>query len=354
MRQFRAIAGFAFLFAVVVIGPTVTPARAGAACTLRIRSDSSGAPAESATVQVGEDVFLEGTFTPNAEVTISFVRDDAFGDTQEAVSGAAEADGALALVRTFAPEDAGGWAIQASVEGDCDVSVSATVVPHGPHAPVSVRAYLCPPEIQSVADLEAAGEGTCDIGLTTITENIPDVPDGYEHNLFVKPFGWDLIAMDGTVHGFLDTELSGGGECDPATLTCAYDFSYVFPFTPVGVTQLDVLLPVGHRLGRVTFSTIGEPSQPLEFVDLGLRQGHWYEFELTEGDGVQATVFYFADPLPTPGPGGGDNLGGGSTLPDTAVSTPPAAQPIPWLLVTMAAAVPGIGARRVLVRRLHA
>jgi hypothetical protein len=290
-------------------------------------------------VLVGEEVLVEGQFPPNTELTFTLSDDGVVVDTQVLT---AEADGSLDITIVFEPADVGSWRLQAeSEEVQCTVFVDLVVTPAGSFTSVGVSTLICPPEIQSVAQLEAAGIGdACDVGLLPEDHN-PPAP-GFTSNLVEAVFDFDLTAANGLVRSIEDAVLDGGSICDPVAQVCTGGFSYRWDFVVSGDAQLDLFGPDGYRLGHVVVSTVEtKPPQAIaSSVDFGAES---VTFTVPE-TAIFAQVFWFTGasaPASTPTP---------AQLPDTRTSQPmdgaPLSLPIAFVFGLSAVGVLTVHARR--------
>ena len=287
---------------------------AGEICDpLMVSSPSSPVPSDFAQVLVGEEVLFEATFPPNTEVTVTFSHNAVIVD--ESIMNA-EADGSLAFVVVFEPEDILEWQISVEAPDICGSSVDLVVEPAEANVAVGVGTYLCPDDIQSMGELEAAGgESACDVAK--LPHDSDPTPEGYTTNLVAAEFDFDLFSADGLARSIENATLDGGGICDPATLTCTYAFSYRWDFVASGEAALELDGPSGYRLGHVTVMTVGEPPQSVGSPVVDLETAS-VVFDVPEDEPIIVRAFWFADasaPTPTPTP---------APLPDTAMDRPSA------------------------------
>jgi hypothetical protein len=319
-RLRAALAVAAVMAAAVLVSAAPAPIRAGLACSLVVSSPSSPVPSDFAHVLTGEEVLFEGQFEPDVEVTITLTEDAVVVDEQVVT---AEADGSLAFSITFEPTEIGAWAIDAeALYVPCGVQVQLVVEPAGPDVPVNVATFVCPDEIQSTAELVAAGEFTaCDIAVRAPDLGSP--PVGYSWNVVAADIDFDLYSADGLVRSIETANLEGGGTCDPSTLICGYSYAYQHQFVVSGEAILDLFGPAGYRLGHATVSTATEPTQVIDAaVDL---EAGSLVFDVPEQDEVIVRAWWFADvagpatPTPSASP---------PPLPDTTVDRPTGVPPV--------------------------
>lgn len=111
-----------------------------------------------------------------------------------------------------------------------------------------VGTSFCPSEIQSEADLLAAGIDECPGGV--LPADYPTLPSGYTTDLVSADFAYRVETADATNYPWSDFFLNGGGSCDPGTHTCSFGYGYRVDFLTSGVATLKMTtLPDGYRLG---------------------------------------------------------------------------------------------------------
>jgi len=179
---------------------------------------------------------------------------------------------------------------------------------------VNVYKAVCPPEIQTPADLDQGGAETCVPAWRT---GDLDLPAGYTWEIEPVEFDMDIEVVDdsGTLT-IADAELEGGASCSSITMTCTGRRGYGFyPIVqgPVSVTQLST--PAGYRFGWAIASSAveGEAAPPFD-VDV---DGASITLDSTGFDqAVSVTIYDFA---------------GAQTPSPSVLITPP---PAPTLLIT--------------------
>jgi hypothetical protein len=222
-----------------------------------------------------------------------------------------EADGSLSFVIVFEPEEILAWQISVEAPEICGSVVDLVVEPAGPNVAVGVGTYLCPDEIQSVGQLEAAGGGESACDVAKLPQDTGPTPEGYTTNLVAAEFDFDLLTADGLIRSIENAILDGGGMCDPATLTCTYAFSYRWDFVVSGEAVLDLDGPEGYRLGHVTVMTVGKPPEPVGSPVVDFETSS-VAFDVPEQP-IIVRAFWFAGTSATPTP---------APLPDTAIEGP--------------------------------
>ena len=305
------VSSIALCLAVAAALPT--SARAGVACQLAVSTD--GGPASSGVeAVVGKNVHFEGSFfSADAEVSFSFLHPD---DLEQTLTATADSAGDVTLDGSFEPSDVGYWTVEAD-DGSCQAQVWVLVVPDGPYTSVEARTYLCPLEIQNDQDL-AANPDACDIAVLPADD---PTPPGYTFpNLQTLDFGYALHGSDGSQRDISDTELNGGGVCDPATLTCAGGWGYVWSQVILGETRLVGSGFTKYRLGAVKITDGTTEVQPTALNSTGGS----VTWDLQADSAVTVSLYWFfgtSSPSPTASPPSGTPAPTGDSLPNT-MTTP--------------------------------
>lgn len=213
---------------------------------------------------------------------------------------------------------------------------------------VEVAKAVCPPEIQSPADLLAAPSDTCTPAVDTGSIDPP--PAGHVYDPEPLIFDMDVTLVDdGGTLTLDDADLDGGGTCGPTV--CTISRSYSWQDIVVGPTSLtEETFPDGYHFGWaiLTSGTQGG-SAPTATVDVDTAT---ISFDTTgfEAESVMRVILYdfvdVAGPTPTPAPTSSavpSTPGGAGSVSPTTFSPPPtdaalaaAREPaaiIPFLLV---------------------
>ena len=224
---------------------------------------------------------------------------------------------------------------------------------------VNVAKAVCPPEIQSVAEVLAAPAGTCTPAADTGSVDPPPPGKVYDP----EPLIFDMevtLEDDGGTLTLDDAELDGGGTCGPTT--CSISRSYLWSDVHVGPTTVtEESFPDGYHFGWAVLRAATEGgTAPSATVDVETAS---ITFDTTGfGDEPLSVVLYdFADvaaPTPTPTPTVAPSTpGGGSVAPTTfsppptdaeltAASDAPAAVPFLLVLASIGAAAGALAHRR--------
>jgi hypothetical protein len=166
---------------------------------------------------------------------------------------------------------------------------------------VVVAKYVCPPEIQSVEDLEAAPDGTC----SPATLELADPPEGYtwEDEAVLFPDMQITIVDELSELTIDDSEPAEGGTvCNPTTLVCAGSGAVARAWPSVVDGQVDVFqetFPDGYEFGwaEVIASDETDPAVDQERFEDGIS----FDFDTQEFEnGVLVRLFDFAVPAGPP------------------------------------------------------
>jgi len=157
---------------------------------------------------------------------------------------------------------------------------------------VSVREFVCPGAIRSVADVLAAPEGTCTIAMRG--SDLGQPPAGFTWS--PKPTLFDMKVNLTTGDGLLtidDAEPEGGGTCGGKT--CSFSMSYVWrQLAPGPMTVTAVNAPKGYKFGWATIQSQTEGgTAPAGTVDVA---HHSISFDMTgfgDSDGVAISIYDF-------------------------------------------------------------
>ena len=182
---------------------------------------------------------------------------------------------------------------------------------------INVAKAVCPPSIQTKAQLLAAPPGTCTPAART--GDIGNPPAG--HVWDPKPLEFNMQIQVDDVGGTVnldDAELDGGGTC--GATTCSISRSYSWADIFVGQTAVtELTFPKGYRFGWATVqATTQGQSAPAAHVQAAIGSITFDTAGRGDEDGFTVLIYDFrnvAGPTPRPTP----RSGGGSvaTLPPT-------------------------------------
>ena len=122
---------------------------------------------------------------------------------------------------------------------------------------VSVATFLCPSDIQSQAELAAAGGVWEACKVAVLPADYHEPPDGYTSNLVSSVFAYEMT-YPGRTASLSDSALDGGGTCNDFNSSCTYGYSYLWWNVQTARARVEALDgPRGYRPGAV-FVTNGE------------------------------------------------------------------------------------------------
>jgi hypothetical protein len=162
---------------------------------------------------------------------------------------------------------------------------------------VTLAKAVCPPDIQSPADLAAAPVGTCTIA--GLTGTIGDPPAG--HTWDPEPLEFDMQVQlddDGGQLTMDDVELDGGSTC--GATTCAPGRTYTWSDVFVGPTTVtEQTFPAGYHFGWATLGPAsGGGTVPAATVDTDAGSISFDTTGLGGEDGFVVRLYDFADVAP--------------------------------------------------------
>jgi hypothetical protein len=162
---------------------------------------------------------------------------------------------------------------------------------------VTLGKFVCPPEIQTPADLAAAAIGTCTIA--GLTGTIGDPPAG--HTWDPEPLEFDMqvqLEDDGGLLTMDDAELDGGSTC--GATTCAPGRTYTWSDVFVGPTTVtELTFPTGYRFGWATLGPVSDGGTvPDATVDTDAGSISFDTTGLGGEDGFSVALYDFADVAP--------------------------------------------------------
>jgi putative cell wall-binding protein len=273
----------------VTILPSANTPPPPAGCLAEVTSDAVATPGPFRAIVLGESVYLHAEgFTPNSFPPLEFIRNGLLIG-QQGVS--ADGSGHVDVEITFdGPTDIAFWNLHFGGGGPCFAGVYVAVLPNGPVGTVLAATFVCPPGIQSRAQVQAGGPLACKVGVLTEEGTIP--PPGHTHNLASVDFDYELTASDDLVFTLDIAELDGGGMCGPTS--CTYGFSYRWEFVSQGLASLQISPPNGYRFGFAQVQDVLDPPDPEDPLSVDPSTGT-ITFNVPEDDFVQSLMYVFAD-----------------------------------------------------------
>jgi hypothetical protein len=276
---------------------------------------STPIPGSPKHLAVGSTLHLLGVgFPPNTGIQLDFTRGAQPAGSETLTT---DANGDLVAYTSFSAAEAGFWTIDAvGPGGSCEsfVQVGVNTAFDG------VITFLCPPSIQSAADLKSVGSSVCKLALRAA--DAPPLPAGFTSNTVAATWDDAVVGIDALPwHLPSDGELNGGGLCNPSTKVCTFGYSYRLEWVPLGDTTVTQdSAPAGYRFGAATafLRAGGAP------IDLSAGPGNVLSIDSEMVSTVAIYDFFGATaPTPTPAPSSSPTPAA-TTLPNTAAIPSPA------------------------------
>jgi hypothetical protein len=275
-----------------------------AGCSLLVSSAANPVPALFITVTVNEMFTLDGSgYAPNSSIQVDFTRNGVF---QGSLFTSTDGSGVFQMPVFFnEPADVAGWNVTATDENLCSALVDVNVIPDGPAGTVMAATVLCPPELQTRAQVEAAGLAACD-QIALLPADDP-TPPGATSNIVTATLAFAMTSSDAFVWDIADAYASGGGFCNPGNTICQFGFTYRWDGVPAGPAELQhVTVPSGYRFGFAQFDGADPASSDPATGTM--------TFDVAPDGFHTATWYLFANVAPQPSAG---------DLPDTATARAP-------------------------------